>query len=106
MPIYEYSCIPCGHDFEAIVGVRAANPVCPECEGETEKRISLSAFHLKGGGWYADAYAGKDNKGPSSSGASKSSESSSSTGASSNSPSSSSTTKSSNSSGSGSTSSD
>jgi putative FmdB family regulatory protein len=64
MPIYEYACTVCGHDFEAIVGVRAPNPECPQCAASTDKKISLSAFHLKGGGWYSDAYAGSDNKQP------------------------------------------
>ncbi len=64
MPIYEYACSACGHEFEAIVGVRTPNPACPQCEAATEKKISLSAFHLKGGGWYSDAYAGSDNKKP------------------------------------------
>jgi putative FmdB family regulatory protein len=64
MPIYEYACTVCGHDFEAIVGVRAPNPECPQCAASTDKKISLSAFHLKGSGWYSDAYAGSDNKQP------------------------------------------
>lgn len=64
MPIYEYACSACSHEFEAIVGVRTPNPTCPQCEAATEKKISLSAFHLKGGGWYSDAYAGSDNKKP------------------------------------------
>jgi putative FmdB family regulatory protein len=64
MPIYEYACTVCGHDFEAIVGVHAPNPECPQCAASTDKKISLSAFHLKGSGWYSDAYAGSDNKQP------------------------------------------
>ena len=64
MPIYEYRCSVCAHEFEAIRGVKADNPTCPKCESSTEKKISLSAFHLKGGGWYSDAYAGSDNKAP------------------------------------------
>lgn len=65
MPIYEYSCPDCSHDFEKIVKVGAPAPPCPECEGtDVAKKVSLSAFHLKGGGWYAEAYAGKDNKKP------------------------------------------
>jgi len=79
MPIYEYSCPSCGHDFEQIVKVNAPAPPCPECGGgEVGKKISLAAFHLKGGGWYSDAYSGKDNKAPGSS-TKASSESSSST---------------------------
>lgn len=64
MPIYEYRCSVCAHEFEAIRGVKADNPPCPKCESSTDKKISLSAFHLKGGGWYSDAYAGSDNKAP------------------------------------------
>lgn len=76
MPIYEYQCPSCGHDFESIHKVSAPAPACPECGADVSKKISLAAFHLKGGGWYSDAYAGKDNK---PSGASSSSDSSSST---------------------------
>ena len=33
---------------------------CPECEKETMKRkIGLSSFQLKGGGWYKDGYTKK-----------------------------------------------
>ena len=65
MPIYEYQCPSCGHDFENIHKVSDPAPPCPECGGGVEKKISLAAFHLKGSGWYADAYAGKDNLKPS-----------------------------------------
>ena len=62
MPIYEYNCSSCSHAFELIVAVGAAEPACPDCGGSTEKKISLSSFHLKGSGWYSDAYSGADNK--------------------------------------------
>ncbi len=63
MPIYEYACPSCGHEFEKIVRYKDPSPPCPECaSAEVQKKLSLSAFHLKGGGWYSDAYAGKDNK--------------------------------------------
>ncbi len=64
MPIYEYRCKACGHEFEKIMRYGAEHPPCPECAEPTDKKLSLSAFHLKGGGWYSDAYAGNDNKGP------------------------------------------
>lgn len=64
MPIYEYACRSCDHEFERIVRAGAPNPPCPECGAEVDKKISLSSFQLKGGGWYSDAYSGKDNKGP------------------------------------------
>lgn len=63
MPIYEYGCPFCGHEFEKIMRIKDTPPPCPSCESpEVRKKMSLSAFHLKGGGWYSDAYAGKDNK--------------------------------------------
>ena len=98
MPIYEYVCRACGEEFEKILRFSDPAPVCPACAGEVEKKISLSAFHLKGGGWYSDAYSGKDNKTPAkaadSGKSSDSSESSSSESPSSSESSSSSSTKS------------
>lgn len=63
MPIYEYECPSCGHEFEKIQKFSDA-PVkrCPECGQGVRKKISASAFVLKGGGWYADGYSGKDEK--------------------------------------------
>ncbi len=59
MPIYEYECKKCGHEFER--EQRMADPpvkTCPECKGrKVTKLISRSSFVLKGGGWYADGYA-------------------------------------------------
>lgn len=62
MPIYEYACRSCGHEFEAILKTTDPAPPCPKCDGAPEKKVSLAAFHLKGGGWYKDLYSGKDNK--------------------------------------------
>lgn len=63
MPIYEYTCDACETDFEKIVRVGAPVPACPSCgSDEVHKKLSLSSFRLKGGGWYADAYAGASNK--------------------------------------------
>lgn len=57
MPIYEYTCRK-GHHFEKMQSF-SAKPiiVCPECGAKSERVISLSAFHLKGSGWYS-----KDSK--------------------------------------------
>jgi len=63
MPIYEYRCPDCGHEFERIQSFRD-DPIkdCPECEGTgVKKKISLSAFSLKGGGWYKDHYGLKSS---------------------------------------------
>tara|TARA_B100001173_G_C15940003_1_gene526652 strand:+ start:768 stop:1058 length:291 start_codon:yes stop_codon:yes gene_type:complete len=54
MPIYEYKCLKCGHQFEVIQRF-SDNPVeiCP-CgkKNKVEKLVSAPSFRLKGGGWY------------------------------------------------------
>ncbi|HEY6362179.1 MAG TPA: zinc ribbon domain-containing protein [Vicinamibacterales bacterium] len=44
MPIFEYACRACGHEFERLV--RAGDvPACPSCgSGDLEKLLSLSAI--------------------------------------------------------------
>ncbi|MFZ5758842.1 MAG: FmdB family zinc ribbon protein [Thermodesulfobacteriota bacterium] len=58
MPIYEYECEKCNKVTEAWQSI-ADEPLttCPDCHGSLKKLISSSAFHLKGGGWYADGYS-------------------------------------------------
>lgn len=58
MPIYEYQCQACGHEFEATQRITDANlKDCPVCsKPELQKLISASSFRLKGGGWYKDGY--------------------------------------------------
>ena len=56
MPIYEYECRKCGvFDYEQSIADRPLAK-CPKCRSKVTKLISASAFHLKGGGWYADGY--------------------------------------------------
>lgn len=67
MPIYEYRCDGCGHEFEEMQKVSDA-PVarCEHCGGRKVYRlISRSSFQLKGGGWYADLYGSKGSGGSS-----------------------------------------
>jgi putative FmdB family regulatory protein len=54
MPIYEFVCESCAHEFEKIVSFSAATaPTCPACEGDNVKRrLSKPAIHFKGSGWY------------------------------------------------------
>src|SRR5512134_1386714 len=62
MPIYEYHCLACHHEFEVLQ--KFSDPPlahCPSCAGQVRKLISRSAFHLKGNGWYATDYARKSN---------------------------------------------
>jgi len=57
MPIYEYRCPSCGADFEKMQKISDGAPPCPACgHAEVVKRVSASAFVLKGGGWYKDHY--------------------------------------------------
>ena len=64
MPIYEYACLGCGHEFEKIQKVSdAAVRKCPACGRSKARRlISRSSFVLKGGGWYVTDYPSKDRK--------------------------------------------
>ncbi|MCL2625314.1 MAG: zinc ribbon domain-containing protein [Cystobacterineae bacterium] len=60
MPIYEYLCESCGAHLSLLQKVDApAPPVCENChtQNSLKKCISMSAFHLKGGGWYSELYA-------------------------------------------------
>ena len=58
MPLYAYRCDKCGNEEEHIQRF-SDKPIkkCEACGGPTKKVIGASAFHLKGGGWYADGYA-------------------------------------------------
>jgi putative FmdB family regulatory protein len=48
MPLYEYQCRACHHQFEALV--RAADvPVCPQCQS-TELEKMLSSFGVSSEG--------------------------------------------------------
>ena len=58
MPIYEYRCLDCGHQFELMQ--KFSDPpaeTCTSCAGTVQKLISRSAFHLKGSGWYVTDYS-------------------------------------------------
>jgi putative FmdB family regulatory protein len=102
MPIYEYRCLDCNHEFERMQ--KFSDPpveTCPTCAGAVQKLISRSAFHLKGDGWYVTDYARKGgqngtSRSKSSSASSQNEKSSGDTKASSDSTSASETSKSSN----------
>ena len=54
MPIYDYKCSKCEHQFEVIQRL-SDNPVksCPACNKKTVKKlVSAPSFRLKGAGWY------------------------------------------------------
>lgn len=60
MPIYEYYCEACGHEFEAMQKI-TDKPLrrCEACGKLKAKRaISRTSFVLKGSGWYVTDYGG------------------------------------------------
>jgi len=59
MPIYEYECEKCSHQFEREQRI-TEDPIktCPACKARKARRlISRTSFVLKGGGWYNDLYS-------------------------------------------------
>jgi putative FmdB family regulatory protein len=61
MPLYEYICEACGHQFEVIQ--KFSDPPlekCPKCGAPVRKLQSAPAFQFKGSGWYITDYARKD----------------------------------------------
>jgi putative FmdB family regulatory protein len=60
VPLYEYRCRQCGHQFEKIQSFSAPDEKeCPVCKGELERLISAPAIQFKGSGWYVNDYAPK-----------------------------------------------
>ncbi len=45
MPLYDYACKACGHEFEALVRTGDAPPVCPACRSADVER-QLSTFMM------------------------------------------------------------
>jgi putative FmdB family regulatory protein len=45
MPIYEYACEACGHEFETLV-LGETKPECPSCQSrDLERLLSLPTVH-------------------------------------------------------------
>jgi putative FmdB family regulatory protein len=66
MSIYEYRCDACESVFEVIQKF-SDDPLeaCEKCDApKPHKMVSTSAFHLKGSGWYATDYGGKNGETP------------------------------------------
>jgi len=63
VPLYEYRCKSCGHQFEKIQSFSAPEEKeCPVCQGPVERLLSAPAVQFKGSGWYATDYASKSGK--------------------------------------------
>ena len=65
VPIYEYHCPRCEHTTEKVRKVADRDkPVeceAPFCDKDIPpvRKMSITSFSLKGGGWYADGYSSK-----------------------------------------------
>ncbi|MBN1635012.1 MAG: zinc ribbon domain-containing protein [Deltaproteobacteria bacterium] len=61
MPIYEYKCLQCDHQFEKLQKFSDSLITnCPKCSGPVKKLVSHTSFQLKGSGWYLTDYARKN----------------------------------------------
>src|SRR5271154_1372690 len=69
LPLYEYKCEKCGHQFEKIEGHNASETKkCPKCGAKAHRLLSAPAIQFKGTGWYVTDYGGKSAGAPSSEG--------------------------------------
>jgi len=56
MPIYEYTCQYCAHEFEMLVPSYATSVACPRCQGGEVEKL-FSAFAVRGGGSVGESRA-------------------------------------------------
>ena len=62
MPLYEYKCAKCAHQFEKIEKHDApTTQKCPKCGAKAERMISAAGIQFKGSGWYVTDYKGKNS---------------------------------------------
>ncbi len=75
MPIYEYRCTRCGHQFEVTQGVGKTVDRCETCGGPVRKVFSSVGIIFKGSGFHVNDYrktpAPADGEGKAADGASK-----------------------------------
>ena len=63
MPIYEYVCNTCGKELEVMQKFSDPPLTKHTCspKARVARKLSVPAFHLQGGGWYAEGYSSKKN---------------------------------------------
>lgn len=62
--IFNYHCEKCNHTFEAFVKTSDQKVPCEKCGSETEKRLTMPAFTLKGEGFFGRGTFSKSHEGP------------------------------------------
>lgn len=60
MPLYEYACVKCEHQFDVRHGAdEKPQLACPECQGDVRKVFHAAGIIFKGSGWHIKDYAPK-----------------------------------------------
>lgn len=64
MPLYEYRCDACEHEFEALQKMSDEPLIhCPACDdAKLRKLVSAAGFRLKGDGWYETDFKGSNKR--------------------------------------------
>lgn len=64
MPIYEYECQECHHQFDLMQKMSdEAVKQCPKCfQNSVVRMVSAAGFQLKGSGWYQTDFKDKPKK--------------------------------------------
>ncbi len=62
MPIYEYRCRKCSHEFEELQNSNVRTMKCPKCGGTAGKKMSAAGFVFKGSGFYVNDYKNKSSE--------------------------------------------
>jgi putative FmdB family regulatory protein len=56
VPIYEYRCLHCGHQFEVMHAVNATPPKCERCGRAVRRVFTPVGIIFKGSGWHITDY--------------------------------------------------
>lgn len=56
MPIYDFKCVECGKEKEALVKSPSEKRECPSCGGVMEKKLSAPNVKFVGSGFYETDY--------------------------------------------------
>ena len=60
MPLYDYSCEACSHEFTVRRGFHDETPqLCPKCGAVANRQIHLPTIIYKGSGFYTTDYGGR-----------------------------------------------